>query len=118
MATVTFKRVTAAKRGTTSYQSPDANGTVYLSKNAFNGAHPETLVIEDVPTPVSGTKLEPEAAKAARKAKAAVKFAALKAELEGLTPAQRAQKIADRKKAEFDRATAKAAKIAEEAAKL
>jgi hypothetical protein len=52
-STVTFVRVRSAKRGASSYRAKGlASGTVYLSKNAFNGEHPETLVVQDVPEPL------------------------------------------------------------------
>lgn len=53
MKTVTFKRVHSASRGNSSYRAEGYPGVLYLAKPAWNGQHPEELVIENVPDPVA-----------------------------------------------------------------
>ena len=53
MKTITFKRVHTASRGSSSYRAEGYPGVLYLAKPAWNGQHPEELVIENVPEPVA-----------------------------------------------------------------
>src|ERR1700759_5107146 len=93
----------AAKRGVTSYQSPNADGTIYLSRGAFGGNHPEELFIQGVParTEKAAPKSDEEK-KAAREAE--------KARVKALTPAQRAQEKLERAQKAVEAAQARAAK--------
>lgn len=53
MKTIKFKRVHSASRGNSSYRADGYPGVLYLAKPAWNGQHPEELVIENVPDPVA-----------------------------------------------------------------
>ena len=53
MKTITFKRVHSASRGNSSYRADGYPGIIYLAKPAWNGQHPEELVIENVPEPLA-----------------------------------------------------------------
>lgn len=53
MKTVTFKRVHSASRGNTSYRAEGFPGVIHLAKPAWNGHHPEELVVENVPEPIA-----------------------------------------------------------------
>ncbi len=109
MATVTFKRVHTANRGASTYKAEGYPGVLQLAKPAFNGEHPETLVVEGVPDPVATSraakaKMTPEERKAAAKAK--------RLELAKLTPEQRAQRAIDAANERLEKERAKAAKKA------
>lgn len=53
MKTITFKRVHSASRGNSSYRADGYPGVIYLAKPAWNGQHPQELMIENVPDPVA-----------------------------------------------------------------
>jgi hypothetical protein len=77
MQTITFKRIHSAKRGNSSYKADGFPGVVYLAKPAWNGAHPEELVIEGVPDPIAKAA-KPAADRIAKQlAKAQARVAAL-----------------------------------------
>jgi hypothetical protein len=83
MKTITFKRIHSASRGNSSYKADGFPGVVYLAKPAFNGEHPEELVIEGVPEPVAKKDKPAPADKIARQlAKAQARVAALLAAAE------------------------------------
>lgn len=92
---VTFIRIHGANRGTSSYQAKGvASGTIYLSKNAFNGQHPDELVIDGVPELVEKPKVD-KAAKAEA--------------LKNMSPAEKAAARLERARKALARAEAKAA---------
>jgi len=99
----------AANRGVSSYQSPEADGTIYLSKGAFGGNHPDSIEVADVPA-----RTEKKAPKTEEEKKAAVE--AEKARVKALTPAQRAQEKLDRAAKNLEAAQARAKKIADKEA--
>jgi hypothetical protein len=91
----------AARRGVSSYQAPNFPGTIYLGKAAFNGEHPDSFVIAEVPDPVAATskrtKMTDEEKAAAKAAKAA------------MTPEQKAADRLAKAQAALAKAQAKAA---------
>jgi hypothetical protein len=109
--TVTFKRVHTANRGASTYRAEGYPGVILLAKPTFNGAHPESIEVGDVPvatvrvsTAGSRVKMTPEE----RKAKAAEE----RARQAGLTPAQRAEEKAAKLRAKLVAAEAKIAAAA------
>lgn len=93
----TFNKIHTAKRGYSTYKAEGFPGVILLAKPAFNGDHPDTIEVANVPAPVAGAggrvKLTDEQ-KAERLAARKAKAAAERARLNGLTPAQRAEEKA------------------------
>ena len=113
MALTTFSRIHTANRGYSTYKAQGFPGVILLAKPAFNGEHPETLEVADVPAAVEGSrtaraKMTPEE----RKAKAAEE----RARLAGLTPKQRMEEKAAKLRAKLAEAEAKAAKVVDKPA--
>ena len=87
MKTITFKRVHSASRGNSSYRADGYPGVLYLAKPAWNGQHPEELVIENVPEPVAKS-VKSDADKIAKQlAKAQARVEALTAKAKEATEA-------------------------------
>lgn len=90
MATmVTYTKVHTANRGTSTYKAPGRPGVILFAKPMWNGEHPETIEVADVPEAtesarVSKAKMSPEEKKVAAAAK--------RAELAALTPAERLER--------------------------
>lgn len=109
MSNVLFKRVHTAGRGTSTYRAAGYPGVLLLAKPAFNGEHPESITVGDVPDAIAGAKAS--RAKMSPEEKTAAK-ATEKARLKAMTPAQRAQEKLDRAKKNFEAAEKRAAKLA------
>jgi len=108
---VTFTKVHTANRGYSTYRADGFPGVILLAKPAFNGAHPDSITVGEVPDPtekVSKAKMTPEERKA--------KQAEERARLAGLTPKQRAEEKAAKLRAKLAEAEAKAAKVDEQPA--
>lgn len=98
---VTFNKVKSGSRDTSSYRADGIAGTIYLGGAAFNGNHPESFTIEDVP---ENAKAEPAKAKMTKEER--------KAALAARTPAD----IAAAAQKTAEKAVARAKKLAEKAA--
>jgi hypothetical protein len=112
MPNVVFTREHTADRGYTSYKAEGFPGVILLSKPAFNGEHPETISLNDVPEAIA-TAPKVKLTKEQRAEAAKVE----KARLASLTPAQRAAEKASKANDKFLKAQERAKKAAAAAEK-
>jgi hypothetical protein len=107
MNPVVFTKVHTANRGTSTYKAEGYPGVIQLAKPAFNGVHPDTLSVNDVPdsiAPVRAPKVSKEERKAAREAEAA--------RVAAMSPAEKAAYKVEQARLKFEAAQARAAKLA------
>lgn len=116
MATVDFKKIHTAKRGTSTYKAEGYPGVLLMAKPAFNGEHPDSITVVEVPDPKPGeakaakpklTKEQQDAARAAEKAR-----------WDALTPEQKAAEIREKAAAKRQKLAEALKKAEERAAKL